>query len=66
MLAGVGEGLYSGMDEVIGKYIKYDRVFHPKKENHDRYEEYFGLYEKIYTALLPVFDEHAELKTRLS
>ncbi len=50
----VGMGIYPDMD-TTDKLIGIDRVVTPRTENRDRYDDLYGEYLEVYTALEPIF-----------
>ena len=52
ILAGIGAGVYSGVDEAVKNLVTIDRSFEPDAETSSRYEEiyqdYLGIYSKLY------------------
>ncbi len=65
IIVGNGEGLFDGFEQAIEQHITYDRVFTPDPKRHKRYEELFVLYNKFYEVLLPVYEDLADIKSRL-
>ena len=59
MLAMVGIGSFSTLEEAANQTVQIIEVLEPDQKAQSRYEEYFQLYRSLYQALLPVFDELA-------
>jgi xylulokinase len=59
MLAMVGIGLSSSLEEAAGQTVQIIDVLEPDPHSQSRYEEYYQLYRSTYNALLPVFDQLA-------
>jgi len=55
ILASVGAGIYSTVQEACGEIVKTDKVQSPNKENVPEYEKYYQLYREIYPALKEKF-----------
>lgn len=55
LLAGVGAGLYSSVEEACSTVVKITSSTPVNVENADRYEEYYRLYNSLYPALCPAF-----------
>jgi len=63
MLALVGVGLYTSLEEVSQQAVHIVEVRDPHPETQACYEEFYQLYRATYQALLPVFDQAARLQT---
>ncbi len=59
MLAIVGIGLASSLDEAASQTVQIIDVIEPDPKSQRRYEEYYQLYRSTYFALQPVFDRLA-------
>jgi xylulokinase len=62
MLAGVGAGLFSDLEEVADIAISTDRIYNPNDYNHRLYEKFFSIYEEVYDTLLDSFTKLAATK----
>jgi xylulokinase len=62
MMALVGTGLSSSLNEAAGQTVRIVDVLEPNPESQRVYEEYYQLYLSTYRALLPVFDQLAGLQ----
>jgi xylulokinase len=63
MLALVGAGLSSSLNEAASHTVQIVDVLEPNPESQRVYEEYYQLYLSTYRALLPVFDQLAALQS---
>jgi xylulokinase len=63
MLALVGVGLCASLEEAARQTVHIVEVRDPHPETQARYEEFYQLYRATYQALLPVFDQAAQLRT---
>ena len=57
ILALVGIGLQSSLEEAIQHVVKIVDIIEPVEKSRRCYEEYYQLYRATYQALLPVFDQ---------
>lgn len=55
ILASVGAGLYSSVQEACGAIVRTDKVQAPDSEKVPEYEKYYQLYREIYPALKEKF-----------
>lgn len=55
ILAGVGAGEFSSIDEGIAATVSIDRLFEPDSGNAGVYEDRFGQYVDLYESLVPNF-----------
>jgi xylulokinase len=63
MLAMVGTGSFSSLEEAAERTVKIVDVLDPDPKSQSRYEDYYQLYRSTYQALLPVFDQLAGIPT---
>ena len=61
ILALVGAGVYSTVQEACEKIVKTDKVQEPIAENVSMYEKYFRLYDEIYPAVKSNFEKLAQM-----
>jgi len=61
ILAGVGGGLYSTLQEGINVAVRRGKSFTPDEGNHKIYSEYFGMYKYLYRSLRGMFAKRIEL-----
>jgi xylulokinase len=61
ILASVGTGIYSTVQEACEAIVKTDKVQIPDAENAEVYEKYYQLYRKLYPAMKNSFKELAEM-----
>ncbi|MGN0591937.1 MAG: xylulokinase [Ruminococcus sp.] len=61
ILAAVGTGLYSSVQEACDEIVGIDQMVHPTEENVPTYEKYYQLYRSIYPALKDSFQTLAQL-----
>ena len=61
ILASVGAGLYSSVQEACGAIVRTDKVQQPDSANTAEYEKYYQLYREIYPALKGSFGKLASL-----
>ena len=64
MIAGVGSGVFSSLEEVAERAISADRIYNANDANHKLYEKLFNIYEEAYDALLGTFDKLAATKEK--
>ena len=57
ILAGVGSGVYSSVEEACKAVISLNEVQSPIEENVRQYEKFYSLYKKLYPALKDSFSE---------
>lgn len=55
-LAGVGSGVYKNLEETL-QYIRFDKVFEPNMENHQKYLTIFEKWKEIYKEELKISDK---------
>nr|MCR4822928.1 xylulokinase [Treponema sp.] len=61
LLAAVGSGVYSSVEEACKKVIKVNKEQKPVKENVESYKKYYQLYRKLYPALKSSYSELSQL-----
>lgn len=61
ILAMVGAGIYSSVEEACEMIVKDDKIQDPVSANSKEYEKYYKLYKKIYPSLKDNFAELARL-----
>ena len=66
ILAGVGSGVYSSIEEATGEIVKVTSATQPNNDNRKIYEEYYRTYRALYPALKPEFDRVSETVARFS
>ncbi len=59
LVAGVGAGVWSDLKEAIS-VLRVETETLPNRANQSAYQDAFGLYESLYPALKPVFDQGAQ------
>ena len=52
ILAGVGVGLYDGVEDAVARTVKWDRQFQPDPSVMPVYDELYGNWQKLYPAQL--------------
>ena len=57
ILAGKAVGLYSSIQEAAREMVQIKERFEPSRENKPIYDDAFGVYVDLYTALCPLFSE---------
>ncbi|MGI6116242.1 xylulokinase [Luoshenia tenuis] len=60
ILAGVGCGAYAGFDEAVQRCVRIQRVHEPDGQTHDRYGQYFEIYQGLYPKLKDDFAKLAQ------
>ena len=55
ILAGKAVGLYSSVQEAVEQMVQIEAQFEPNRANTTVYDEAFGTYVDLYTALCPLF-----------
>lgn len=48
MIAAYGAGLFESLDECAKKFIQFKAEFHPQKDNIEKYDQLFEIYQMIY------------------
>ena len=61
LLAGVGGGVFSSVEEAADTIVKKNPAIACNKDNYAKYKPYYELYKKIYLSLKPDFDKLASL-----
>ncbi len=61
ILAAVGTGIYSSVQEACSQIVLTNPAQNPVEENSQQYEKYYKLYRKLYPALREPFKELADL-----
>ena len=51
----------SNLEEMAQMFCSLDKEYEPDTAKHDYYEDFFGMYRSLYSALKPVFRARAEL-----
>lgn len=62
LLAAVGAGIYSSIDEAAQAMVHRDYQIEPRAEVHERYKELFEIYESTYAALKPISHQLAAIQ----
>lgn len=57
ILAGIGAGVYSGLNETVAKLCKLEKTYEPNKQNHEVYLELFERWKTVYRAQLSLADQ---------
>jgi len=61
ILAGVGAGIYSSVEEACAKMIHYNEAQQPDAANTAEYEKYYGIYKELYTDVKDTYKKLAAL-----
>ncbi len=61
ILAAVGTGIFSSVEDACDSVIKSNKTVNPVKENHEEYLKYFEIYKKVYPALKDVYKDICDL-----
>ena len=61
ILAGYAVGIYPDMVEAADRVVKIERVYEPRKEAHERYQQLFEVYQKLYIHLKEDFYSLSEI-----
>jgi xylulokinase len=61
LLAGVGAGIYSAVEEACKATIRVLTSTEPQPENVKLYNAYYPVYRSLYGALKPAFDTVAQV-----
>ncbi|QUI22400.1 xylulokinase [Vallitalea pronyensis] len=61
ILAGVGTGVFSSVEEACEQLIDYGEGIQPNTANHQRYMQFYTLYAKLYAQLKDTFKAHQAL-----
>ena len=54
MMAAVGLGLYGDLREAARAMVKERETYYPRQAVHEKYQEYFAKYERLYDAVRPL------------
>jgi xylulokinase len=61
MLAGVGEGTYTSLEDAVSQVVRLGRTYIPNEDTAQVYDEQFRVYRKIYPSMLDIFDDISQL-----
>jgi autoinducer 2 (AI-2) kinase len=50
--AGLGAGLYSDMDEAVGRIVRFERTFEPDRDAQAAYDAHFNRWAEVYPRIL--------------
>ncbi len=62
IIAAVGTKMFSSFEEACGKFIAFERSYHPQRENVERYEVLFSQYRHLYDVLKEPFRKIAKVQ----
>jgi xylulokinase len=62
MISAVGCGLYSSIDEAVGKIVTLSEDLRPSPRSSEIYGKLHAIYSEAYEALKPVFQKTAEFQ----
>ena len=48
MIAAYGLGWFESLEDCIEQFIEYGAVYHPDAEHHQRYQQFYDLYQQVY------------------
>ena len=54
MLVGIAAGVFSNIEEAAAAMVRPKHTYYPRKDVHEKYEEVFTRYEKLYNAVRPL------------
>ena len=54
LIAGVGIGLFPDVRTAAERCVQFEESIMPSVENHEKYQRYFSIYQKIHDQLAPV------------
>lgn len=57
ILAGIGAGVYPGLNETAAKLCKLEKTYEPNNQNHETYLELFDRWKTVYRAQLSLADQ---------
>ncbi len=60
MLAGIATGVFGDAQEATACFVARDRVFTPDSERHERYQDIYGRYARLYPAMSALLREMHE------
>lgn len=63
MLAAVGSGALTSLEEAVAAWVRPKRVFEPSPSTAAAYQERYATYSKLYPALKPLSSEMAQWRT---
>jgi len=62
ILAAVGAGIYSTIEQAAEEMVELDYTVEPSMSNHEAYEPLFDLYQRSYQQLKPLLHSLAEMQ----
>ncbi len=57
MMAGIGAGIYSDIDEVAKRVVEWERTVEPNRDNIQKYQEIAAQWQEIYAKQLKLVDQ---------
>ena len=48
MIAAYGLGWFESLEDCVEQFIEYGAVYHPDAERHQRYQQFYNLYQQVY------------------
>ena len=64
ILATIGAGMFSNIEEAVDELVKVKEVIVPNKENTEKYRDFYNLYIKLYSSLKDRFKELSEIEEK--
>ena len=53
LMAGVGGGVFTDLQQAAREFVRYDKVFEPNGIERQRHDDRYGLYQLLYRQLVP-------------
>lgn len=63
ILAGVGSGVYTSIDEACKLIIKDDVIYYTDKNKKNLYDKYHDVYKNLYESVKPIFQKLANIES---
>jgi xylulokinase len=64
IVAGIGAGIYPGVEAASAALVKYDdRIYEPRKEHQTMYREYHALFRELYARNMDLFKQITRIST---
>ena len=65
ILMSLGIGKYSSPNEACESAVRIRKIINPLKKNHEIYEEYFELYKSINASMMPSYEKHSQIMSKI-
>lgn len=64
ILVALSVGIFNDYEEAIEKSIRVKMIIYPTPENHQYYQDAFGLYKQLYQDSINLFEKHNEISQK--